>query len=278
VTLDYHHEINRRRTAVKRIIVMALGVLLTLALATPMALAQVEPGAAESARATQLDAAWWSWAVSTPASKNPLNGGDPDYSDAQCNGQPVTKTATNEWFLAGSAGALLDDGGHVISGSGAERTCDVPAGTHLVFPILSNICATPVDADPNDPDAPENLSECARRVTDDMLEDGEYYVKVDGQDVAANRIVRAQPSPYTINFYDDPNSNDDNIFAGYGYLGEQTAASAGLYGRLPPLSKGEHTIEWAGKFPWTGGEVYDEGPIYPEFELVQETTYNITVK
>jgi hypothetical protein len=38
-----------------------------------------------------------------------------------------------------------------------------------------------------------------------MLEDGEYYVKVDGQDVAANRIVRAQPSPYTINFYDDPN-------------------------------------------------------------------------
>jgi hypothetical protein len=46
-----------------------------------------------------------------------------------------------------------------------------------------------------------------------MLEDGEYYVKVDGQDVAANRIVRAQPSPYTINFYDDPNSEDDNLFA-----------------------------------------------------------------
>jgi hypothetical protein len=260
---------------------MALGVLLTLALATPMALAKVEPGAAESARAGQLDAAWWSWAVSTPASKSPLIGGDPNYSDEQCNGQRVTKTATNEWFLAGSAGEVSEDGGTVISGSGEERTCDVPAGTHLVFPILSNICATPVDVDPADPDALDKLSECVKTFTGDMLEDGEYYVKVDGQDVAANRIVRAQPSRYTINFYDDPNSEDDNLFAVFAdprYSGEQSAASAGLYVRLPPLSKGEHTIEWGGIFDYEGGPLYDGGPVYPYFQSVQETTFYITVK
>ena len=263
----------------KRIIVMALSIILALTLAAPtMALGKVEPSAAESARAAQLDAAWWSWAVSTPKSKSPLNGGDPNYSTDQCNGQPVTKTASKEWFLAGSAAALSEDGGTIISGSGEERTCDVPAGTHLVFPILNNFCGTPVDVDPADPDAPEKLSECAKKITDDMLEDGSYYVKVDGQDVAANRIVRAQPSPYTINFYDDPNSDDDNLFAEFGYLGEQTAASAGLYVRLPPLSKGEHTIEWGGIFDYEGGPIYDGGPEYPYFQIAQETIYNITVK
>ena len=256
-----------------RMIVMALSLILALTLAVPtMALAKVEQGARESARAGQLDAAWWGWAVSTPKSQSPLIGGDPNYSDEQCNGQPVTKTATNEWFLAGSAAELSEDGGTIISGSGEERTCDVPAGTHLVFPILNNICATPVDAD-----TPEELIECAKTVTDDMLEDGEYYVKVDGQDVPANRIVRAQPSPYTINFYDDPNSTDDNLFAEFGYLGEQTAASAGLYVRLPPLSKGEHTIEWGGIFDYEGGPIYEGGPVYPYFQIAQETTYNITV-
>jgi hypothetical protein len=38
--MDDHNEINRRRTAVKRTIILALGVLLALALATPMALAK----------------------------------------------------------------------------------------------------------------------------------------------------------------------------------------------------------------------------------------------
>jgi hypothetical protein len=257
----------------KRMIIMALGVLLTLALATPMALAQVGQGANASVTARQLDAAWWSWAASTPMSQSPLNGGDPNYSDAQCNGQPVTKTASKTWFLAGSAAALSEDGGSIISGSGEERTCDVPAGSQLFFPILNTFCGTPVDAD-----TPEELSECAKTFTDDMLADGEYYVKVDGQDVAEEQIVRAQSSPYTINFYDDPNSEDDNIFASSGYLGEQTAASAGLYVKLPPLSKGEHTIEWGGIFDYEGGPIYEGGPVYPYFQFGQETTYNLTVK
>jgi hypothetical protein len=258
----------------KRMIVMALSIILALTLAAPtIAFGQVGQGAAASGTAGKLDAAWWSWAVSTPKSQSPLIGGDPEYSDAQCNGQPVTNTATKVWFLAGSAAELSEDGGSIISGSGEERTCDVPVGTHLFFPILNNVCATPVDAD-----TPEELSECATTLTDDMLEDGTYFVKVDGKDVAANRIVRVQPLPYTINFYDDPNSDDDNIFAEFGYLGEQTAASAGLYVTLPPLSKGEHTIVWGGIFDYEGGPIYEGGPDYPYFQIGQETTYNITVK
>jgi hypothetical protein len=257
----------------RRLIVIVLSAIIAMTLAMPAAFGHVGPGAAASATARQLDAAWWSWAVSTPASQSPLSGGDPDYNDAQCNGTPVTKTATQEWFLAGSAAELSEDGGSILTDSGQKRTCDVPAGTHIFFPLVNNFCATPVDAD-----TPEELSECAKTLTDDMVEDASYYVRVDGQDVAAGRIVRAPSSPYTANFYDDPNSDDDNVFAQAGYRGEQTVASDGLYVTLPPLSKGKHTIEWAGIFVWDGGSIYEGGPVLDPFTLPEETTYNITVK
>jgi hypothetical protein len=53
-----HHEIKRRSSAVKRIIIMALGVLMALALVSPMALAQVEQGADASSTTAELAAAW----------------------------------------------------------------------------------------------------------------------------------------------------------------------------------------------------------------------------
>ena len=62
----------------KRIIVVALSVVLALTLATPMALGQ---GAKASGTAGELAAAWWQWALSKPVAENPLLGEDPDYTE-----------------------------------------------------------------------------------------------------------------------------------------------------------------------------------------------------
>ncbi len=247
----------------KRIIVLALSVILALIVAAPMATAQQSSQGQDSG---ELGAAWWSWLVSTPTSKNPSIG---DYvGGPKCDGEPVTQTQGKTWFLAGSPAELSEDGGTIISGSGAERTCTVPANTELFLPIVNNLCATPVDGD-----TPQKLLACAKNITDDLLEDGSYYAKVDDQDVPSNRIVRGTSQPFTIDF------REDNIFAPYGYVGEQTAASDGLWVKLPPLKKGEeHTIVWGGIFDYEGGPIYEDGPVYPYFKFAQDTTYHITAE
>jgi hypothetical protein len=50
--MEAHHEINRRKTVVKRIIMLALGVLLALVVAAPTVLAQGNGGAPEDASGT----------------------------------------------------------------------------------------------------------------------------------------------------------------------------------------------------------------------------------
>ena len=108
----------------KRIIIMALGVLLALALATPMTLAQVgQQGAAASGTAAESAAAWTQWAWSKPAAESPLIG-DPNYSGARCDGTPLTPTQGKQWFLAGTT-----------NGSTVVRTCTMPVGNKLFFPV-----------------------------------------------------------------------------------------------------------------------------------------------
>ncbi len=55
----------------KRVVLVALGVILALVLASPIALAQAEQGAQSSEQTSQLAADWWQWAVSKPVAENP---------------------------------------------------------------------------------------------------------------------------------------------------------------------------------------------------------------
>jgi hypothetical protein len=204
----------------KRAIVLALSVLFALTLAVPVAFGQ-SSGTSKAAGA--LGAAWWSWLVSTPESQNPSIG---DYTfGPKCNGKPVTNTATKEWFLAGSPGNASEDGLTVIAGSGAERTCTVPADTELFFPIVNTLLTKEVDGPQGDagPDATEQqILEGAKTQIDDFLKDGTYYAKVgryDGtqlQDIPKTQIVRGASNPFPIYFYVDnaaPITANDNIFA-----------------------------------------------------------------
>src|SRR5215212_9084868 len=125
--MDAHHEINRRKTVVKRIIILALGVLIALALATPMALAQVGQDAKAAGTSAELAAAWTQWAFSKPVDVNsPLIGsykGGP-----RCDGTPLSPTQAKTWFQAGT-----------FDSSVVTRTCTMPVGAKLFFPVVNYV-------------------------------------------------------------------------------------------------------------------------------------------
>ncbi|MCU1236948.1 MAG: hypothetical protein JWP63_4915 [Candidatus Solibacter sp.] len=66
----------------------------------------------------QLTAQWWQWAISIPTPQNPIL----DQKGESC----MVGQRGSVWFLAG-----LQNGGTV------KRTCTVPAGTTLFFPVVN---------------------------------------------------------------------------------------------------------------------------------------------
>jgi hypothetical protein len=231
---------SRRKTMLKRAIMVALGAVLALAVAMPVAFGQVGQGSVASGMAEKLAADWWSWAVSTPEAENPLMGEYTDnpnhpylaYEPEKCDGQPVTDVRGKKWFLAGSAGDT--SGG--LNPEAAERSCTVPKGTQLFFPVVNTVVSDPVDG------AEEDLPQIADALIDDALEDGSWYVRVDGKNVKAKRIFRVQSAPFALDYH------PQNPLAPFGYTGSLPSVSDGLWVTLPPLSKGLHTIEFGGDF------------------------------
>src|SRR5262245_33149353 len=68
----------------------------------------------------ELSAEWWQWTLSIPTSVNPLT----DTTGADCMvGQ---RGAT--WFLAGA-----------FAGGTFTRTCSIPQGTMLFFPVINYV-------------------------------------------------------------------------------------------------------------------------------------------
>ncbi|MFF3674148.1 signal protein [Streptomyces sp. NPDC002120] len=75
------------------------------------------PAAAGRLDGAELQARWWNWAASSPARSNPVK--DPDGTFCAEN-QPG-----DVWFLAGSFGEKR------------QRTCSVPAGRPVAFPLVN---------------------------------------------------------------------------------------------------------------------------------------------
>ena len=214
----------------KRIIIMALGVLLALALASPMALAGVGQGANAADTPEELAAVWTQWAFSKPVNvDSPLIGsykGGP-----RCDGTPLSPTQGNTWFLAGT-----------FDSSKVVRTCTMPAETQLFFPVVNWI------AFPFFPkETPQNQREAAINAMNATLNDPKFRmsVTVDGTAVESNRIVRAiSPAFFSVTMPEenvfDPFVPDGGVPAGV-YEGWTTD---GLWVTLPPLPPGEHTIHF----------------------------------
>jgi hypothetical protein len=223
----------------KRMIVMALSILLALTLAMPVAFGQLGQGPkAYGKGAAALAADWWTWALSKPTAESPLIGA---YSDDRCDGQPVTSTQGDTWFLAGS-----------ITGTPEVRTCEVPADTPLFFPAVNTIF---VMTDPG-----ETQKEARQNVNafiDSVLADPEFsmVVTVDGTEVQDASIVRADSPLFTMRL---PEDNLLGVDAGV-----YRAVADGIWVTLPPLSEGEHTIHVEMSAPSVG--------------FSQDITYHLTV-
>jgi hypothetical protein len=243
---------NRRNTVVKRAIVMAISVLLALIVALPMAFAQVGQGAKASGSAEELAAAWWQWASSKPVEVNPLR--DSYEGGAKCDGTPVTPTQGKQWFLGGTQ-----------DGSVVERTCTMPVGTHLFFPVV-NVVAFPFAPG----ETRQNQRQLARQYIREVVNapDFSMSVTVDGKEVKSNRIVRALSPVFSVtvpedNIFDCPQCPQPFDLPAGEY---DDASSNGLWVTLPPLSRGEHTIH------------FEMRATTENFGLVtQDNTYNLTV-
>ena len=224
----------------KRIVLLIVGVLLALVVAAPMAIAQVGQGAKASGETAELAADWWQWALSKPVEDNPLIGGDPSYSEEQCDGQPVTNTPRNTWFLAGT-----------LDGSEVERTCSMPVGTQLFFPV-GNVVFLITEPGETEEEARQAVNE----FMDGVLADPEFSmtVTVDGKEIKSKRIIRTDSPLFTATIPE----------GGLLPAGSYDGVADGLWAALPPLSEGEHEIHFEISAPNAG--------------FSQDNTYHLTVE
>jgi len=202
--------------------------------------AGTEPGkspnsAAANANANQfgeLSALWWEWIYSFPAATNPnLAQGAVD-----CGfGQSSHSRSAQIWFLAGTFGGVTN------------RTCTVPRGISLFFPLLNieydNVgCCEPTTL-------PFSFSIQQMKQLAALAEDGplELHASVDGVPVAS---YRAQSNIFSYSF---PATGNVLQFLGLTAPGANwpsttvfPAVSDGYWVMVDPLPPGQHLIKFGG--------------------------------
>ena len=164
-------------------------------------------------------AEWWQWALGQPVATNPLV----DQTGAQCANDQSGKV----WFLAGTTGGSVD------------RTCAVPTGTALFFPIVNVVtCAFPTDP-------PEQQTEAFLRGQVNPLAQGATNLSLTIDGVAVEDVERFYTESALFGMVLGP----DNLFGLPAGQVIDPCADAGYYVMLPPLPPGEHTIEFGGSLP-----------------------------
>jgi hypothetical protein len=198
---------------------VVLGVVGTLAAATPVSAQNPNPGVlppnanAFGASYGEWNSRWWQWALSIPASRSPLI----DTTGANCaEGQ-----SGRVWFLAGTFGTPAPP--PVI------RSCTVRPGTPLFFPVFNGVCVE----EPPDPSFQAQLA-CARAFIAGVT----GTATIDGRAIQALDAYRVE-SPRGFDITLPPG----NVFGAEARV-YRDAAGAGVYLLLAPLSVGQHTIHF----------------------------------
>lgn len=167
----------------------------------------------------QWGAEWTRWALGIPAPVNPLT----DPTGAHC----AVGQSGPVWFLAGTFG----------SGS-ADRTCTIPAGRALFFPVINGFAAEPPGEFTY-----EELREELRAAID--LDQATYEATLDGKRLRLSRAFRAAspPPPFALTL------PEDNLFGAPSGLYD--AVSDGYWVLLKPLRRGSHVVTFHGTAPGT---------------------------
>jgi len=171
-------------------------------------------------------AQWWQYAVSTPASVSPFNyTTDNDPKGLGCRvGQhdPI-------WFLVGA-----------FFGGTANRTCTVPAGEWLFFPVINNFWTNTADICGQT----GNLNVTQERSLIAPLIDSatNMSVTVDGKIVP--NLIRIKSVPFATampvdNIFNDPCGGPGTVPARV----YSPSVDDGYYVLLKPLKVGTHTLQ-----------------------------------
>jgi hypothetical protein len=165
---------------------------------------------------SEWTANWWKWFIEIPYdSKHPFL----DPTGASCD----RNQSGPVWFLSGSLTFPI------------EKTCVIPSGKAILFPILNFECSYAEDKLKT---TPKELLKCANDGKDQM---SLLHFKYNGKDVTQDQIMqfRVVSSPFTVNF---PNSN---VF-GSNSPGPTTAVSDGYWVMFEPPSPGNYDIQFGG--------------------------------
>jgi hypothetical protein len=187
---------------------------------------------------SEWSAAWWQWTFSIPVASHPL------FDNGDCSiGQsgPV-------WFLGGK---FCQTGG-VCTGA-ATRSCSVPAGEALFFPILNVEDSAPEEpafgcGDSFPPLTGGTIAEM-RKCAGSFV-DGTNHLEAD-VDGKAIRHLKTEFRVPSVEF--EVTWPSDNVLNA---IGEGPYAAGtyspvvddGIYVMLPPLSAGSHTLHFKGSF------------------------------
>jgi hypothetical protein len=181
----------------------------------------------------ELAADWLEWALSIPNAYSPLF--DTDGSNAA-----IGQTG-RAWFLAGN------------TGGSTTRTVSVPAGRPLFFPILNEFWVnTPELGDPVWSAAEEANARSLLAAGMDTAQN--LVLQIDGRTIPnVYGHLRASSTVGTCML------PTDNLYGAN--RGPHPCVADGFWALLPPMSKGAHTIHFAG--------------VFADFHL--DVTYNLTI-
>lgn len=238
---------SRNKVAMFVSVFLALAVVSSPAFAAPPAPKDQNPGVApinskpHGKNYPEWAATWWKWVLENTNSHFYKPDGDP--SQVQC-----VEIEKNVWLLFGT---FSQSGAHV------ERSCTVPTGSALVFPLIN----VSYSAWPDDP--PETRTEPAVRAMVAGIKDSVQIVAtIDGTSVEAplnyfeTSTLFAVTAPAELaNPYGRP-------------AGEvwEPSVDAGYYLFLHPLTPGQHTIAWVA----TRND--------PAGQIAQDVLYTVIVK
>lgn len=180
--------------------------------------------AADGAR--ELQGAWWQWALSIPGPVNPLN----DATGQAC----MVGQRGDTWFLGGTFG-----------GGAASRSCSVPQGVKLFFPVANSINF----------DAPGVCGQGASISVADLRSAAAGFIdgltqveaRLDGRALRSVRRIRSQVFAVAL--------PGDNLFAPFCGATPVPAAiypravDDGYYGEIEHLGLGQHTLQLGASGP-----------------------------
>ena len=191
----------------------------------------------------ELTALWWQWVYSIPQpideNGNPVAPFNPffDTSGAYC----MVGQRGSVWFLAGTDG---------LSSGQVTRSCSIPEGVSLFFPVINFVNVNTPGCPPGTPNMTVQQLEAQANFqqTIDGVNSNPLSAMVDGVEVKKTLVSLVQTEPFELAL---PTQNVFNAIYGLNICVNNTPVAPGIYSPavaegyyvwLPPLPLGKHTI------------------------------------